>query len=339
MSDILRARKGVDTVLTEYVYAAFQGESLLPFIAPTVQVASRSGKIITFDKSQFAVVSTKRDPYANHKSGRVSGYDTNRAYVLEQHTRRAEISWEEVEEAEAGGLNIDLRELAVLDATAKIEQSLEQELYNLITNPANYEAGNAIVATGTDQFSNSGSDPEAFVWEIKSLTMDKIGRYATRAVISDDVYRALALNPIFRDKSKYTSNQTNTLDVIAAWLGFEGGIEVANRRKLDPATGNVVNMFPNGTMLAFVDARDARQYRGASNDSPVLFKPTPMLTQATATFAQLYTYGNGLTVGVEDINEDNDTYSRIVRFTGSPVLPSVGDNGLSAAGVLITNLI
>jgi hypothetical protein len=342
MSDLLRSRKGIDTLLTEVAYANYQAESLIPFVAPTVTVQSRSGRILTFGKEQFAITSTKRTPYANHRrSGKVSGYSTNLAYVLEQHTHDAEVSWEEIDEAMGKGcqsVNIDLKELSILDAVAKVEQSLEHELYSLITNPANYEAGNVVAVSGVNQFSNAGSDPEALVMTWKSIVRAKTGKYPTRAVISEDVYRALALHPIFRDRTKYTTTATTDLQLLASWLGLSGGIEVALRQTVD-ANDNLVNMFPNGTMLLFIDGRDRAAGLGNLNERQPLFKATPGIGQSTATFAQLYSYKEGLTVGAERINEDNDTIVHTVRFTGSIVLPSVGATSKAAAGVLVTGLV
>ena len=341
MSDILRARQAVDTVLTQLSYSAYQSVSLIPFVAPTVVVPTRSGRIITFGREQFAVRSTKRDPYANHKTMKVSGFSSKNAYILEQHSQKAEVSWEEIREAENGAVNMDLKELAVMDAVAAIEQSLEQELYSLITRPGNYEAGLSVTVAAADQFSNAGSDPEATVINLKSEVRRAIGKYPTRAIISDDVYRSLILHPIFRDKQKYTTTQSSDLTDLANWFGLPGGIEVADRLKEDPATGELVDMFPGGTMLMFVDARDTRSSRGAQGDEKAnnLYIPTPGIVQSTATFAQLYSLPEGLTVGQERINEDNDTVSNTVRFTGSIVLPSVGSTNRSAAGILLSGLV
>lgn len=339
MSDLVRARKGIDTVLTQVAYSLYQSESLIPFIAPTVPVASRSGKIVVFGKEQFAVTSTKRTPYAEHKRSKVSGYNTDLTYILEQHTHEAEVSWEEVDEAENGVINLDLKELAVLDAVAKIEQSLEQELYNLVTTATNYEAGNAITVTGLNQISNPGSDPEALFMTWKALVRAQIGRYPTRAVISEDVYRALVLHPIFRDRTKYTMVGVTDLSLLASWLGLPGGIKVANRRRVNPATGLLTDMFPTGTILLFLDGRDKEGTQGSSYDSASIFKPMPGIGRTTATFAQLYSLSEGLTVGAQRINEDNDTYVSTVRFTGSVVMPSVGATNRAAAGVLISGAV
>jgi hypothetical protein len=339
MSDSVRSRKGIDTVLTEVAYSLYQSESLIPFVAPTIPVASRSGKIVVFGKEQFAVSSTKRTPYANHKRSKVSGYSTDLAYVLEQHTHEAEVSWEEIDEAKEGALNIDLKELAVIDAISKIEQSLEQELYDLVTNPINFEAGNAITVSGVNQISNPGSDPEALFMTWKSIVRAQIGKYPTRAVISEDVYRALVLHPIFRDRTKYTMVGTTDLTLLSAWLGLPGGIKVANRRKINPTNGLLTDMFPTGSILLFVDGRDKDGTQGSSYDSPSMFKPVPGIGKTTATFAQLYALAEGLTVGTQRVNEDNDTISSTVRFTGSIVLPSVGATNKASAGVIISGAV
>ena len=337
MSDRIRAAKAVDTVMTEVVYSAYQAKSLINFVAPTVNVNSRTGKIITFDKNQFAVASTKRTPYAEHKRGKISGYNSNLAYILEQHTYEAEVSWEEIEEAANSPAQFDLHELAVMDAVAKIEQSLEQEMYNLITNPANYEPGNAIVAPVASKFTNAGSDPEQYIASLINIVRSKLGRYPTRAIISEDVYRALVLHPIFRDRVKYTSTASINTQLLANWFNLPGGIEVAMRIKVDPVTGNLVDMFPQGTMLLFVDGRDEIGSLAGAQES--LFKPTPGIGITTATFAQMYAYKDGLTVSEIKSDDTRDVDSATVRFTGSIVLPSVGDNNKSSAGLLISQLV
>ena len=331
-----------DAVLTEVAYGYTQAESCLPFIAPTVNVNSRSGKIIQFGKEQFAVSSTKRSPYAMHKRSKVSGYGTAN-FVLEQHTKAAEVAWEEIEEAEQNGCSgsgIDLKELAVLDAVERIAQSLESELFKLITTPGNYEPTNSVIVSAANKFTNPGSDPEALVRNWKSAVRKQIGAYPNKAVISEDVYNALSLHPIFRDRAKYTSMDAIDLDLIAAWLGLPGGIRVCQRLQLNPVTGALEDMFPAGTMVLFIDGTKPQGTRGATTEAnQPLFKQLPGVSRATATFAQLYVLNGGIRVGAERVDEDNDTIVNTVRFDGAIVLPSVGDTLKSAAGMLVTNLV
>lgn len=339
MSTRLASFRINDAVLTEVAYGYAQADSCLPFIAPTINVSSRSGKIIQFGVEQFAVTPTKRTPYANHKRSKVSGYGTTN-YILEQHTHAAEVAWEEIEEAENGEGAIDLKELAVLDATERIAQSLESELFSLITNPANFEPTNSVVVSAANQFSNGGSDPEALVRTWKSAVRQTIGRYPNKAVISEDVYNALALHPLFRERSQHTRLEQTDLDLLAAWFGLPGGIKVCQRLQLDPATGELVDMFPAGTMVLFIDGTAPAGSLGATTESmQPIFKQNPGIARSTATFAQLYVLKGGLRVGQERIDEDNDTIVHTVRMDASVILPSIGRNGLAAAGFVASGLI
>ena len=330
----------VDPVLTQVAYGYAQAESSLPFVAPTVNVATRSGKILYFDKSHFAVSSTKRVPYSYHQRSKVSGYGT-RNYVLEQHTHTAEVAFEEVEEAANGAAGVDLKELAVLEAVARIEQSLEVELFNLITNPNNFAATNRVAVAAANQFSNGGSDPEALVRNWKSAVRAKTGRYPNKALISEDVYNALTLHPTFRERIKHTSTDTTDLDMLAGWFGLPGGIKVAQRLYLNPATGELEDMFPEGTMLLFIDGNTQAGKLGASTEAaqPV-FVQNPKVARTTATFAQLYVLNGGMKVDAERVDYDRDVFCHTVRFEGSVVLTSVDDQSdLSTAGFIATNLI
>lgn len=339
MSNRLTSYRINDAVLTEVAYGYSQAESCLPFVAPTVEVNSRSGKIILFGREQFAVSSTKRAPYANHKRSKVSGYGTAN-FILEQHTHAAEVAWEEIEEAENGEAAIDLKELAVLDAVERITQSLEVELLSLITNPANFEPTNSVIVSATNQFSNAASDPEALVRSWKSAVRKQIGRYPNKAIISEDVYNALSLHPVFRERTKHTRLETTDLDLLAAWFGLPGGIKVCQRLKLNAATGELEDMFPAGTMVLFVDGATTQGSLGATTESSQpIFKMLPGITRATATFAQLYALNGGLRVGAERLDEDNDTIVHTVRFDGTIILPSIGANGLSAAGFVASGLV
>lgn len=341
MSDRLSNLRINDAVLTAVAYGYAQAESCLPFISPTVNVNARSGKILQFGKEQFAVSSTKRVPYSQHKRSKVSGYGT-RNYILEQHTHAAEVAFEEFEEAINGAANVDLKELAVLDAVARIEQSLEKELFALVTDPANFEATNTVTVSAANAFSNDGSDPEALVRTWKSAVRQQIGRYPNKAVISEDVYNALTLHPNFRERTKHTTIDSTDLDMLAAWFGLPGGIKVCQRLELDLATGELTDMFPAGTMLLFVDGTvsGGTGSLGATTEaSQPIFVQQPGIARTMATFAQTYVLNGGLRVEQERIDYDNDTFVHTVRFEGSVILTSVGDNCLSTAGFLANGLI
>ena len=340
MSNRLDAFRINDPVLTEVAYGYSQAESCIPFVAPTVNVSTRAGRILQFGKEQFAVSNTKRTPYANHRRNKVSGYNADAKFILEQHTNVAEVAWEEIDEAANGDANIDLKEIAIMDSVERIAQSIEQEMYDLITNPANYEPTNVISVSAANKFSNGGSDPEALVRAWKSIVRRGIGAYPNKAIMSEDVYNALSLHPIFRERTKHTRLEQTDTDLLSSFLGLPGGIRVCTRLRLNPATGELEDMFPSGTMILFIDGTMKAGSLGATTEkNQPLFIQRPGVTRGMATFAQFYVLQGGLRVGAERIDEDNDTILHTVRFDGSIVLPSVGQNNRSAAGILINNLV
>ena len=252
----------------------------------------------------------------------------------------AEVAFEEYEEALNGEAGVDLKELAVLDAVSKIEQSVEAELYALVTDPTNYEATNAITVGAGDQFSDPASDPEALVREWKEIVRSQVGVYPNKGVISTDVYNALSLHPQFRERTKHTRLETTDLDLLAAWFGLPGGIRVAQRVQYDPATGLLSDMFPSGTMLLFFDGAVAPGSLGPTTEAQQpIFVPQPGLLRSTPTAFYNYVLAGGVRVGEEIIDYDRDVFKHVVRLDASVVMTSVGENNLAAAAILIDNLV
>lgn len=334
---------GNSPVLSQIATGYAQASSILNFVVPTVPVNSATYKYIRFGKSHFAATSTKRVSYADHKQLLVDGYDTV-SLALEMHSKEAVYDAREAREALRGGCNgdavVDLEKFALERAVAAIELSLEIELHNLIVTPTNYEASNVVSVALPNRLTTAGSDPEALFRNLKSLLSNQIGQYPTRMVVSEDVYTALTLQETFRDRVKYTSAESNTLDMVAAWLGLPGGITVSLTKEYNPTTGLFQNIMPSGTAVMFYDVRDGSGFLGGSNDASAtnVFRPQG-LNGGLPNFGYHFLYGNGLQVSDFEYNRRNDTFSAIVAVENQIALTSVGDNNRSNAGILITNLI
>lgn len=325
-------------VLTNIAIGYAQAESCVEFVAPTVSINQRAKKITRFGRSMFVTTSTKRAPYADHKAIVTDGFDTYDLF-LGQHSKKAVIALSEVEESENGDLGFDLKSFSLNRAVQAIEQGYEADLFSIITNPANYEAGNSVVISAANQLTAPGSDPEALVRANKNIVRLQTGQYPTRALISTDVYDALTLHPIFRDKLKYTSYQSVDLVMLANWLGLKE-IKVAQRVEYDVNTGSFVDMFPSGTMVMWYDARDGQGYLGANDKTATsIFSSLPGQNGATPNFAYNFILRNGLQVTDFNFDDKNDTFYSIVRYDGSVVLTGIGDTGKASSGVLLTNLV
>jgi len=134
--------------------------------------------------------------------------------------------------------------LAELRAISHIEQLLEAELYNLVTDSDNYEHCNTTTVNSTDKFSNNNSDPIALVRNWKYQVSRTTGQVPNKAILSKDTYAALVSHPRIQGIS---------FSLLASHFGLPGGIRVCQRLALNPGTGRLDNVFPKGTMLLFVD--------------------------------------------------------------------------------------
>lgn len=336
----LSAYRVNDQVLSDIALSFYQADAIADFIAPSVNVPLRSGKIIRFPKDVFAIRDTRRAPYAYIERSRVLEY-TPATFYLEQHAYAATVSWEDYEEAEAGDFGIDLKQVAVNQVMEVITNSVEVETIDLATDPANYEPGLSFSATGSQKFTDAGSDPEAFIRSLKELVRSQIGVYPNSMVISTDVYNTLTLHPDFRERVKHTTPDSVDLDLLASWFGLPRGIKVAQRLKLDETTGDLVDMFPNETLLLFYSPQGASGSlgaRGQSEGTPQ-FKPAYGINKETAAYAYTYVLSGTPSVGQERVDEDYRIFINDVVCECKPILVSIGDSDLSTAGVLVDQLL
>lgn len=315
-----------DPVVTQVVHGYVQAESIAPFVAPVVNVTARSGKVVKFGKEQFAVGNSRRAPGA--VIPRVGVTFSSENYVINQHAWAAEVTEEEYEEAMSSDAQIDLRSQAVLRAASSVAQSWEKEVIETITTAGNYESGNVLTLSGTDQFSNAASDPESIVVDASETIRSQVGVYPNSAIISPKVYNALRLHPIFKDRIKYTSDRSVNLDMLANWFNLPRGIKVASRVYLGP-DGSLMD-FMNDSMVLFYNPE------GEIGEG---FMAVDGADRAKPSFA--YTYSlNGYPIATPERYDDNTrTFVTDVIFEQSLNLVGLGATGKCGAGFLLQDVL
>lgn len=329
----LQALRVNDPVITQVVHGYMQANSIAPFVAPVVTVEARGGKIIRFGRENLVLENTKRAP--GTRIGRVHTSFSNDQFSLLQYARSGAVTAEEYEEAINGDAQIDLRTKAALRAAQAIEQDWENDVISAITNASLYETSCTEALAGTAKFSDSSSDPEVTVQSWREAVRSQIGVYPNSAVISTDVYNALKFHPIFRDRIKYTSNASVTLDMIANFFELERGIRVAQRVKVDPLTNQFVDMMPDGLFVLFYSPQDATN----STDYGTVFTPSDGADRARPSFA--YTYQlRGYPIGaVERFDEDERVFLTDIIAEQQIVLTMQGATDKVGGGFLGTAVV
>ena len=315
-----------DPIITQIVQGYVQADGIAPFIAPVVPVSTRSGKVITFGKEQFAVLNLSRAPGTNIQ--RLGTEFGTRSYFLEQDAIGAEVAEEQYQEAMNGAARLDIRKFAVTRAMVAATQSWENRVVSAITDATAYETTNTAALVGTNKFSDPDSDPEQLVQDWQEAIRAQVGVYANSAVMGPKVFNALRRHPLFRDRIKYTSSGSVNLEMIAAWFDLPRGVRVAKRVKLG-ANQELVDMFGNDFLLFY----------SPEGDVGTGFRPLGYSDAATPAFAYTYALAQYPIGGVERFDDDRRVYVSDVITEQSLQMVGQGTTGKVGAAYLAKNCI
>lgn len=327
MANNLDLRRVTDKVLTNLVHGYANAESVAAFIAPSVTVEQRAGKIIKFTKENFALLNTKRSPGEDLK--RITTNYNSENYSLNQNAVSGKVTEEEYEEALSNDARIDLRQTSVYRASEAIMQSWENDVIQEITNPSKYETACVQTLAGTDQWSNSSSDPEKIITDAREAVRSQIGLYPNSMILGPKVYRALRNHPIFRDRIKYTSTGSVNTDMISQWFDLSRGVKVASRVYLDPVT-NLLKDFLDDKVVVFYNPEGGYD-RG--------FLPANGSDRAKPAFAYTYTLRGYPIVTTQRFDENSRSYISDVILEHGLVMTGLGATDKVGAGFLLQDVI
>lgn len=209
----------IDPILSKVALGYRHPEHVGTVLFPVVPVNSSGGKIIQFDKSSFRLFNTKRAPGTKAKRA-TFGHD-GEAYALENHALDAVVPRERMRDASVVP-NINLATRAVNLVLKSSSLVLENAQASIATNLANYAANNQVTLAGTDQWNDyANSTPFQDVEEGKEAVRSRIGVYPNVMEIAAKVYKYLKQHPAVLDRTKYTSSESITPDILAGLFDVE----------------------------------------------------------------------------------------------------------------------
>jgi hypothetical protein len=207
----------LSTAAQGYSNAELVGNALFPY----VPVGMRGGKIITFNKEDFALYNTGRVPGANTR--RVQYGYSGASFALESHSLEGTVPVEILQEANAVP-GIDLGNNAVNRTQNIISLRLESAQATLATTAGNYAASNKTTLSGTSQwsdFTNNVSDPIKDVETAKEAVRRQIGKKPNTIVMGAAVIAMLRMHPKVLDRIKYTGRDIATVELLASLFGVK----------------------------------------------------------------------------------------------------------------------
>lgn len=208
----------VDPILTTIAKGYIHAERVGNVLFPRVDVPSRGGRIVKFDKSSFRKVNSIRAPGSDTKTIQL-GYEGEPFHLI-QDALNTVIPREHVQEAR-NGPGIKMQGFAVESIMNRMTLALEVEQAALATNSENFSENQKSTLDVASQFSNPDSDPEKTIGDAKDVVRMATGSDPNVFVISKPIFRALKRHPKIVDRFKYTSADSITTKMLASYFELE----------------------------------------------------------------------------------------------------------------------
>ncbi len=212
------------------------------FMCPKVPVENYKGQLLVFDNSSKVLYDTKRARGADTKR-RTIGW-TGLEYTLEQDRLEGKITVEDLRDTNAysrtlgqtGRIPYNLERRIVKSTMESIELTLEVDIKNLLTTPANYKTGNVITLMGSSQFNDPTSDPLGVFDDIRDLCSAGVNEECNSALIGRNVFNRLINHPQIRGYINGVAIEVVQEQRLAQILRLNRGLRVARGKVLVDGT-------------------------------------------------------------------------------------------------------
>lgn len=241
----------VDPILSTHARGYRNSTFISHELFPRVSIPNRSMRVIKFGKESFRALNTRRAPGSNKKRVQY-GYASD-PVSLAQDALEGVVPVEHQEEAETVP-GIDLGAGAINMTLDVVDLNLEIEAANLARNAANYDNNHKIVLAGSDRWKSDTSNPKEDFDDAKEVIRQSIGRYPNTLVLGPSAKSALCNHPKIKEQFKYTSKDSISLDMLAAYFEVKkvivGGAIFLPETSADNALAN--DVWGNDAILAYV---------------------------------------------------------------------------------------
>ena len=243
----LRINAYLSKIARGYSNSAFIAENLFPVIDSELEKVD----IFEFNKEAFQVYDTERSIRANSNVISPKGF-TKKTTTLTEHDLAYPLDYREQEESKI--VKLQLHATNVVTEGLKLKH--EKQCADLVQNVESYDTGNKIILSGTDAFSNEGSDPEGVIDDAKSAIAGKIAQEPNTMVMGYDAFKNLKKHPKLRELVSSSKTRIITLDLMKEIFDIEN-IYVGKSVFVNESN-EFVKVWGNKIVLAYVPKLDSR---------------------------------------------------------------------------------
>ncbi len=205
----------IDPILSTHARGYRNLEFVAQLLFPRVSIPNRSMRVVKFGKEAFRMLNTRRAPGADKKRIQY-GYASDPVALL-QDAVEGVVPVEHQEEAMSVP-GIDLGSGAISMVLDVLDLGLEFDCANIARNAASYDANHKLALTTTDRWTDPASDPLVDVNAAREAIRRSIGRYPNTLTLGPNAANALKAHPKVKEQFKYTSKDSITVEMLAAYL-------------------------------------------------------------------------------------------------------------------------
>ena len=264
----------VDPVLTNVAQGYRHADHVGHILFPRVGVSLSGGQILEFGKESFKLYNARRAPGATTK--RISFGYLGKSFALTQDALEGQVPREHLRDA-AKSPGIDLGTRAVNITLRALSLTLEYDQAQLATAAANYDTNHKVALSGTDQWTDSGSNPLNDINTAKEAIRSSVGIYPNTLLLSAKAFNAIRDHALVVDRIKYTGRDSITPEMLATLLDLEK-VVVGKAVAFDDGGGDI-DIWGNNAILAYVPSSPSGMedpsygYTYTLNNNPMVEKP------------------------------------------------------------------
>lgn len=220
MTKVLNQRTAavVDPILSTHARGYRNSTFISEVLFPRVTIPNRAMRVIRFGKEAFRLLNTRRAPGADKK--RIQYGFASDPVALVQDALEGVVPVEHQEEAESVP-GIDLGAGAVNMVLDVIDLGHEYESATLARNAASYDNNHKLALAGAARWTDPASDPGGDVNDAREVIRQSIGRYPNTMALGPKAANALKTHPKVKEQFKYTSKDSITVEMLAAFFDLK----------------------------------------------------------------------------------------------------------------------
>ena len=247
----------VDAMLSQFSIAYKQAGFIAERVLLPVKVKKKSDKYPVWGRENFQVPQTLRASGA--KANIVKQSLSNDSYFCEEHALKTFVTKDERENQDDG---LRLEEAAVAFVTQLIQLRKELKANALLFTAANYPAASKTDISGT-QWNNNANTPFRNIKTAMRAVARLCGKLPNTIIIPGEVMDVLEEHDDFLDRTKYSSRDALTSDILANLLrlapggpGVVIGESVQNTEQ-EGETEVMADIWNSHVLVAYIDPNPA----------------------------------------------------------------------------------